>query len=154
LLTLIDPGTPVERPVSVSPDNHLRLDLHDIASEVPGHIHPSEHHIDELLRFVHRWEKSGPMLVHCWAGVSRSTAAAFIAMCTFSETGQETTIAKSLRQAAPYAQPNRALVSLADEALGRGGRMVEAVEAIGRGDFDSYPDEPVFSLDFSQPTRP
>jgi predicted protein tyrosine phosphatase len=38
-----------------------------------------------------------------------------------------------LRAASPHATPNRLIVRLADDLLGRKGRMVEAVTAIGRG---------------------
>ena len=38
-----------------------------------------------------------------------------------------------LRLASPTAYPNRRLVALGDEALTRSGRMVAAVEEIGRG---------------------
>lgn len=47
--------------------------------------------------------------------------------------GEEVALADALRSAAPFATPNRRLVALADAALDRQGRMVEAVAAIGRG---------------------
>jgi predicted protein tyrosine phosphatase len=73
------------------------------------------------------------MLIHCYAGVSRSTASAFIAACKLSPHREEAEIARVLRQASPTATPNLRFVALADERLGRGGRMVSAIEAIGRG---------------------
>ena len=45
----------------------------------------------------------------------------------------ETAIAQALRRASPTATPNIRIVSLADRLLGRNGRMVAAVETIGRG---------------------
>ena len=73
------------------------------------------------------------MLIHCYAGVSRSTAAAYIAACRLSPHRDEHEVARALRAASPTATPNLRFVALADERLGRGGRMVAAVAAIGRG---------------------
>jgi predicted protein tyrosine phosphatase len=74
------------------------------------------------------------MVVHCWAGISRSTAAAFISLCTINPDAPEELIARRLREASPTAYPNRLMVRLADEALSRRGRMIAAVERIGRGE--------------------
>jgi predicted protein tyrosine phosphatase len=73
------------------------------------------------------------MLIHCWAGISRSTAAAFTAMCLFRPDEDESELARELRLSSPSATPNRLIVSFTDQILGRGGRMVQAVESIGRG---------------------
>ncbi len=45
----------------------------------------------------------------------------------------EFAIARALRAASPTASPNARLVALADDALGRRGRMNEAIAEIGRG---------------------
>jgi predicted protein tyrosine phosphatase len=71
--------------------------------------------------------------VHCYAGISRSTAGAFIAACALNPQRDERAIAQYIRQASPTATPNALLVSIADRMLERNGRMIAAVEAIGRG---------------------
>ncbi|HVV64212.1 MAG TPA: hypothetical protein VHC42_02000, partial [Rhizomicrobium sp.] len=68
-----------------------------------------------------------------WAGISRSTAASYALLCDRAGPGAEREIAEDLRARAPHAQPNRLIVRLADEALGRGGAMARAIEAIGEG---------------------
>ena len=73
-----------------------------------------------------------PLLIHCWAGISRSCAAAYILACDRNP-GHEQEIAVDLRRRAPFATPNRLMVQLADDMLVRGGRMVDAIDAIGRG---------------------
>jgi predicted protein tyrosine phosphatase len=73
------------------------------------------------------------VVIHCWAGISRSTAAAFIALCALNPAVPERLIAGQLREASPTAFPNRLMIRLGDAALDRAGRMVEAVESIGRG---------------------
>ena len=73
------------------------------------------------------------MLIHCLAGISRSTASAFITACVHNPDADEEEIALAIRSASPTASPNLRLVSHADALLGRNGRMTRAVEAIGRG---------------------
>ena len=73
------------------------------------------------------------MLIHCWAGISRSTAAAYTALCMLRPDSDEEALARELRAASPSATPNRLIVSLADDILGRDGRMVKAIAGIGRG---------------------
>src|SRR6185312_10381468 len=86
-----------------------------------------------LLEFGRDWNASAPMLVHCWAGISRSTAAAFILACDRAGAGSETALAQTLRARAAHAAPNRLMVQIGDDLLGRRGKMVDAVDAIGRG---------------------
>ena len=81
LVTLIDEGKPVRRPAGIVATEHLIVTLSDIVTELEGHTLSSKSHVENLLAFVRRWDQTGPLLIHCWAGVSRSTAAAFIAAC-------------------------------------------------------------------------
>ena len=133
LVTLLSPGTPVERPAPIAPERHLNIAMSDILEPMPGQVQPAFVHLDAFLDFVDGWDRQAPMLIHCYAGVSRSTASAFIAACKLSPHRSEAEIAQTLRAASPTATPNLRFVALADERLGRGGRMVSAIEAIGRG---------------------
>ena len=134
LVTLLHSDSVLATPVSIAGDNHLRLSLHDIALPQAGMIHPGSEHIERLLAFAARWDRSRPMVVHCLAGISRSTAAAFIVACALNPRAPEGPIAQHIRALSPTASPNRLLVELADEALGRDGRMIQAIEVIGRGE--------------------
>jgi predicted protein tyrosine phosphatase len=67
-------------------------------------------------------------------GISRSTASAYATVCALNPRRDEATIAQALRRASSTATPNTRIVSLADRLLGRNGRMVAAIEHIGRGD--------------------
>jgi len=133
LVTLLSPGTPVERPALIPEHRHLNIAMSDILDHLPGQVRPEMTHLDAFLDFVDGWDRREPMLIHCYAGVSRSTASAFIAACKLSPHREEKEIARALRQASPTATPNLRFVTLADERLGRGGRMTAAIEAIGRG---------------------
>jgi predicted protein tyrosine phosphatase len=133
LVTLINHGTIVERPPEIAPSRHLYVAVSDITEATDGHILPDETHVRQILGFLHGWDRSHPLLFHCWAGVSRSTAAAFIAACASSPHRSEREIARALRRSSPTATPNARLVALADGVLGRGGRMAAAIAGIGRG---------------------
>jgi predicted protein tyrosine phosphatase len=85
-----------------------------------------------LLVFLGRWQRSAPLLIHCRAGIGRSTAAAFIAACVHKPNVDERTIALNLRRASPLARPNQILIELADAAMGRSGRMLRSIEETGR----------------------
>ncbi len=113
--------------------NHLRLHMHDIADPMEGYVTPQVEHIERLLAFVRSWRRDAPLVIHCYAGISRSTAAAYAAVCALNPQRDERTIAQALRRASQTAFPNPRIVRLADEVLARQGRMVAAVEAIGRG---------------------
>jgi predicted protein tyrosine phosphatase len=89
--------------------------------------------MSEILEFIETWDRAAPILIHCYAGISRSTATAFITACVHNPAIEEEEIAHALRAASHVAWPNRRLVALADAELGRNGRMVAAIDAIGPG---------------------
>jgi predicted protein tyrosine phosphatase len=132
LVSLLSPASAAEA-WPVADGAGLRLAFHDIAEPRQGFTPPDGAQVARLLDFAAGWDAARPMLVHCWAGVSRSTAAAFVIACQRAPGRSERDIAQALRAAAPYATPNPLLVSLADAALGRGGRMSAAIAEIGRG---------------------
>ena len=134
MITLLQAGTAMVRPVAIELDRHLFLALSDIIEPMDGHILPGEQHVRTLLDFARRWDREAPMLIHCFAGVSRSTAAAFIAACALNPKRDEFEIANAIRAASPTATPNARLVAVADVILNRQGCMAEAVASIGRGE--------------------
>lgn len=133
LITLISEGTEVTRPREIEEDRHLYVAMSDIVLAMDGEILPNETHVAELVAFIRRWDRAAPLVIHCYAGVSRSTAAAFIAACLIDETRNEASIAQEIRDLSPTATPNKLMVEIADRLLRRDGRMVEAVRSIGRG---------------------
>lgn len=134
MVTLIKDGTRVDRPQSIAADSHLMLTFDDITEPMDGMVAPAEEHVRELLTFVGGWDQKSPIVVHCFAGISRSTAAAFITLCALRPTSDESRLARRLRTASPSATPNIRLIGFADRLLGRDGRMIAAIESIGRGE--------------------
>lgn len=133
IVTLIKDVSLVRRPECIPEPNHLLLDMDDISMPLDGYVLPGEDHVEKLVDFVTEWDRAAPLVVHCYAGISRSTAGAFIAACALNPKRDERTIARLIRDASPTAQPNFRLVALADNLLGRKGRMVKAVDSLGPG---------------------
>jgi predicted protein tyrosine phosphatase len=133
VVTLLAPDTPHPTPRGIAAERHLRLYFHDIVQDMEGHVAPRAADAERLIGFLEAWDREQPMLIHCWAGISRSTAAAFTALCLFRPAADEEELAWELRDASASATPNRLIVALADSVLGRRGRMVRAIEKIGRG---------------------
>ena len=133
ILTVMANVTQVQRPASVLESNHLRIQMDDINESMDGFTAPSESHVEQVLGFVRNWDRRAPMVIHCYAGISRSTASAFTAICALNPGRDEASIARQIRALSPSAYPNRLIVTLADKALKRNGRMVRALDEIGPG---------------------
>lgn len=131
LLTLLSPTAAHDWRTIVC-ERHLKLSFHDINAPTPGLIAPDAETMQAILGFGRAADASRPMLIHCWAGISRSSAAAYAIACDRNP-GFEQAIADELRRRSPSATPNRLMVRIADDQMGRGGRMVEAIARIGRG---------------------
>ena len=131
LISLLSPEHMIETPAGFPAARHLRLGVNDIVDPAAGTAPPARKHIDALLEFSRDWDASQPLLIHCWAGISRSMASAFTILCDRLGPGHEIEIATAMRRRAPHAQPNRLLVRHADEALGRGGAMIAALDRMG-----------------------
>ena len=138
MITLLDAASMIETPAPFSPERHLKLGVNDIAVPTEGLIPPDEETVMKVLTFGRDWDEVAPMLVHCWAGISRSTASAFVIACDKSPEADERAMALAMREAAPHAFPNRRIVALADDILGRQGRMVDAVDAMGGNAFVNF----------------
>lgn len=133
MITLLSSENQLERPPSVDPERHLFLNMNDISMQIDGMRSPEERHITRLIDFAASWDRSSPLLIHCWMGISRSTAAAYITAMALDPSLDEDLFASELRRQSPSATPNRRLIALADDVLKRDGRMVSAIEGIGRG---------------------
>lgn len=144
VVTLMMRAPDIPNALSFGAERQLVVDIADIVEPLEGYVLAEATHIEELLGFTRAWSRKAPLIMQCFAGVSRSTAAAYIAACDLDADRNEDEIAQELRLASPTATPNRHLIALADDILGRRGRMVDAVRAIGRGE-DAFEARP-FSL--------
>jgi predicted protein tyrosine phosphatase len=89
---------------------------------------PQENEIGLLLDFSQRFTMADKILIHCRAGVSRSTALAYAVVCQHSQPGQETEAFAYVRQIRPQLFPNGLVVKMADRILKRKGRLLAAAK--------------------------
>ena len=133
VISILGPETPHRDFSGIDRAQHLRLTFNDINSHAEGLIAPQAGDAVRLVEFIQEWDQAAPLLIHCWAGISRSTASAFTALCVLRPDADEMALARELRAAAPSATPNRMITTQVDQLLRRDGRMITAVESIGRG---------------------
>jgi predicted protein tyrosine phosphatase len=102
----------------------LRLLVADVVTELGAR----EEDIQQIVRLAERLRsETGTVLVHCEAGVSRSSAAALIMYAYWFGPGREEQAMARVLSQRPVAIPNRRMIELADRLLDRGGRLVEAL---------------------------
>ena len=133
VLSILDPGWP-EPDILRNFDVHrrLRLHFHDVIEPLPGWIAPERWDVDLLLAFG-RDVAAAPraagahLLVHCHAGVSRSTAAAILILAQRHADRPADHALAEVARLRPRAWPNLRMLELGDAALGRNGEIVAAV---------------------------
>lgn len=133
VVTLINAEMAVSTPAGVDPGRHLFLAFNDIVEPIANLTPPNETHVQALIDFAGAWDRKAPLVIHCWAGISRSTAGAYVAACALTPDSDEYRLAALLRERSPSATPNARIVAMADKLLGRNGRMIDAIRGIGRG---------------------
>lgn len=129
VVTLLDPGDWPETPEGVAPERHHRVGVHDYAEPVEGMTIPEEEHVARLIDFLRGWDGGAPILIHCWAGISRSSASALVTLALHNP-GREHEAAQAIRFASAIAAPNRRIVAIADRLLGLDGRLSAAAAAM------------------------
>lgn len=133
MISTVSPDMDVARPSVIAPENHLRLSFNDIAAPRDGLTLAGALDVEKLIDFAGKWDRGTPLLIHCFAGVSRSTASAYTIALALNPSLDPMILAKELRLRSPTATPNPRLIAVADDILGYGGAMVSAIAAIGRG---------------------
>lgn len=141
LISLTSGGATMATPDVIAPEHHLSIRMSDIVAPLEGHVLPDVEHVDALLGFVREWPRDNPLVIHCFAGISRSTAAALVSFCALNPNQDAVEAANALRLASPSATPNIRFIEVADARLGYEGRLVAAANAIGRG-CDAFEGEP------------
>ena len=128
VVTLIKDVSLVHRPATIAAENHLLLDMDDITDHIEGYVAPAEAHVGDLLRFVRAWDRAAPLVVHCYAGISRSTAGAFVTACALNPQRDESDDrARAARRLADRDAEHPHRRRSPTRMLGRDGRMVAAI---------------------------
>src|SRR5690349_193044 len=102
MISLLAERQDFHRPAVIAAHRHLTLGVNDIAFAGTGHlIAPQEAHVSAIIDFARAWDRSAPLLIHCWMGVSRSPAAALIASLAIQPDDDDVVLAARLRKASP-----------------------------------------------------
>ena len=104
-------------PLRISSIPQTVLIFDDISVPIPDYIEPQSHHIETALEFAS--QTTGRLLIHCHAGISRSTAICLSILAHRFGPGREREACKALMLISPLARPNALIIHLADEILGR-----------------------------------
>jgi predicted protein tyrosine phosphatase len=120
IISIVDCGYP--HPEFVDFNRRLRLRFDDI--DTPHDMGPSVAHVREIISFAHAIDER-PLIVHCKAGISRSSAAAFIVYAVkFGPAG----IRDHFRPMLGLIYPNAEMLRLADGMIGNDGALIAAGE--------------------------
>lgn len=131
VLSILDPDSPEPEPLSIfEVHRRLRLRFHDVIESRPGWIAPERWDVELLLTFARDLGASGThLLIHCHAGVSRSTAAATLVLAQRRPEQLAEEVLTEVVRLRPRAWPNLRILELGDDILGRNGEIVAAARA-------------------------
>ena len=117
-----------------APHRRLVLRFHDVIEPLPDQIAPTRADVERLLVFGREVDETpdAHLLVHCRAGVSRSTAAATLIIMQANPEWPASAALEAVAALRPRAWPNLLILEFGDALLGRNGEIVAAVGAIYR----------------------
>jgi predicted protein tyrosine phosphatase len=150
VLSILDPGWPEPEPLrDFELSRRLKLNFHDVIEAEPGWIAPERFDVELLLAFGRSLgeiaDEAGAepaathLLVHCHAGVSRSTAAAILLLAQHEPARSAQNVVGQVIRSRPRAWPNLRMIEMGDELLGRDGEIVASVRALYRLALDREP---------------
>jgi predicted protein tyrosine phosphatase len=140
VLSILDPDYDDPPAFAAFPPHHrLALRFHDVIEDVidarPDYLPPSRSDVARLLGFgldlIHTPDPH--LLIHCHAGVSRSTASAALILAQAWPDRPASAALGAVAAIRPRAWPNLRILEFGDALLGRNGEIVTAVAAIYRG---------------------
>src|SRR5213080_3756767 len=142
VLSILDPDMP-DPPAfaGFSPHRRLALRFHDIIETRPNCLAPRRADVERLLAFGHELIEGSPahLLIHCHAGVSRSTASAALILAQTRPDRPAREALEAVAQLRPRAWPNLRILEFGDDLLGRDGEIAAAAAAIYRRVLDREP---------------
>ena len=142
VLSILDPDWPVPDAFGAYRE-HARLELrfHDVIEETnPDRFAPQQEHVADLLAFGRRLlevpHDDAHLLVHCHAGISRSTASMALVLAQALPDVPADRIFEEVLRIRPQAWPNLRILEIGDAMLGRRGELVAAAAGVYRTQLD------------------
>jgi predicted protein tyrosine phosphatase len=131
VLSILDPDWPEpEAFLTFAPHVRATLRFHDAIEPAPGVVLPERADVEAILAFAGDAGDVSHLLIHCHAGISRSTAAMLMILAQAYPRESEAAAVERLLAIRPQAWPNSRMVAFADELLGRDGRLKAALSRI------------------------
>jgi predicted protein tyrosine phosphatase len=132
VLSILDPHWPEPAAFQAfEPHARATLYFHDAIEPMPEIVLPRVAHIETILAFGRDMgDDLAHLLIHCHAGISRSTAAMAMILAQAFPGEHEDAIVDRLTLIRPQAWPNSSMIGFADQLLGRDGRLTAAVNKI------------------------
>lgn len=140
VLSILDPDYPVPEAFGQYGE-HERLELRfdDIIDPVPGLIAPSADQVASILAFGSRLEPGANLIVHCHAGISRSTASMTLILAQAMPEQPAEAILGTVLDIREKAWPNLRIIEMGDRMLGWDGRLVDAACGLYRLQIERRP---------------
>lgn len=137
VLSILDPEWPVPAAFgSFGEHEKLELRFHDIIEDADRQLGPTELHVEQLLRFgrdmLEEPAADVHLLVHCHAGISRSTASMTLILAQALPQHSAADLLEQVVRIRDKAWPNLHLLELGDAMLGRDGTLVAAAADLYR----------------------
>jgi len=144
VLSILDPDFPVPEAFGAFGEHEkLELRFHDIIDETPGLLAPQPEHVERILAFgrdlLAEPAATAHLLVHCHAGVSRSTASMVLILAQALPEQPAEAVVALVHRTREKAWPNLRLIEIGDAMLGRKGTLVEATHALHRLQIERRP---------------
>jgi predicted protein tyrosine phosphatase len=144
VLSILDPEWPAPE-VFGQYGEHEKLELrfHDVIEDAPGMVLPQEEHVEQLLAFgrdlLAEPRPSAHLLVHCHAGVSRSTASMSLILAQALPDRPGAAILGEVLRIRPQTWPNLRILEFGDRLLARNGELARAAFDIYRHQLERRP---------------
>ncbi len=131
LLSVLDPDYPEPESLGLlTPSHRLQLRFHDVIDVMPGQVLVEIEQVRQVLAFGRDLPaEQGHLLVHCHAGISRSTAFTILLLAQALPDVPSDEIVAEIVRIRPRTWPNLRIIEIGDEILGRNGTLVAAVRA-------------------------
>lgn len=144
VLSILDPDQPDPAFFGAfSPRARTVLRFHDTVEPLPGQVPPQREHVEQILTFGtvlgEATEDGAHLLVHCHAGISRSTAAMTTLLAQLEPARSAEAIVEQIVELRPKAWPNLVMIEAADDLLRRDGTLVAAVGRLYALQLERFP---------------